>query len=126
MGWQMPSESQVSPELTELERMVLEAAIRGHSRGAELEAQLNAATVVVRTPSGVGFVTKLQVPQKLSLVEPAEESALPVVLAEHPALRSGAEFILQVKAGRINCIEAYCYEGMWPADETLFRELTKS
>ena len=126
MGWQMPSESQVSPELTELERMVLEAAIRGHSRGAELEAQLNAATVVVRTPSGVGFVTKLQVPENLSLVEPAEESALPVVLAEHPALRSGAEFILQVKAGRINCIEAYCYEGMWPADETLFRELTKS
>ena len=122
----MPSESQVSPELTELERMVLEAAIRGHSRGAELEAQLNAATVVVRTPSGVGFVTKLQVPENLSLVELAEESALPVVLAEHPALRSGAEFILQVKAGRINCIEAYCYEGMWPADETLFRELTKS
>ncbi len=122
----MPNESQVSPELTELERTVLETAIRHHSRGAELEAQLNAAKVVVRTPSGVGFVTKLQVPEKLSLVGHTEESELPVVLAEHPALNSGAEFILQVKAGRINCIEAYCYEGMWPADETLFRQLTKS
>ena len=122
----MTDEIQISPELTELERAVLETAIRGHSRGAELEAQLNAAIVVVRTPSGVGFVTKLQVPEGLALSEHAVDDELPVVLAEHPALDSGAEFVFQVKAGRINCIEAYCYEGMWPADETLFRVSTKS
>jgi hypothetical protein len=122
----MTDEIQISPELTELERAVLETAIRGHSRGAELEAQLNAAIVVVRTPSGVGFVTKLQVPEGLALSEHAEDNELPVVLAEHPALDSGAEFVFQVKAGRINCIEAYCYEGLWPADETLFRVSPKS
>lgn len=122
----MTDEIQISPDLTELERTVLETAIRGHSRGAELEAQLNAAIVVVRTPSGVGFVTKLQVPEGLALSEHAEDNELPVVLAEHPALDSGAEFVFQVKAGRINCIEAYCYEGLWPADETLFRVSTKS
>ena len=122
----MTNEIQFSSGLTELERTVLETAIRGHSRGAELAAQLDAARVVVRTPSGVGFVTKLQIPEDLSLVEHAEDSELPVVLAEHPALDSGAEFIFQVKAGRINCIEAYCYEGMWPTDEKLFRVLTKS
>jgi len=122
----MTDEIQISPELTELERTVLETAIRGHSRGQELGAQLDAARVIVRTPSGVGFVTKLQIPEGLSFTEYAEDGALPVVLAEHPALASGAEFIFQVKAGRINCIEAYCYEGMWPADETLFRVLRKS
>jgi len=122
----MTEESRISPVLTELERAVLETAIGGHSRSPELAAQLAAARVVVRTPSGVGFVTKLQVPESLSLIDNAKDNELPVVVAEHPALGSGAEFIFQVKAGRINCIEAYCYEGMWPTDETLFRGLTKS
>jgi hypothetical protein len=119
-------EMQISAELTGLERAVLEAAIYGHPRITEFMAQLDVARVVVRTPSGVGFVTKLQVPEALSLTEHADVDALPAILAEHPALTSGAEFIFQVKAGRINCIEAYCYEGMWPTDETLFRVLAKS
>jgi hypothetical protein len=122
----MIDENQISPELTELERTVLMTAIRAHPRASEFTTQLDAARVVVRTPSGVGFVTKLQVPEGLSIVERREVDALPAVLAEHPALVSGAEFIFQIKAGRINCIEAYCYEGIWPVDETLFRVLPKS
>ena len=51
----------------------------------------------------------------------AAGNAVPVVTGEHPALPSGAEFILQIKDGRINCIEAFCYEGMWPADESQFK-----
>jgi hypothetical protein len=122
----MIDESQISAELTGLERAVLEAAISGHPRATEFAAQLAVARVIVRTPSGVGFVTKLLVPEALSLAEHADVDTLPAILAEHPALASGAEFIFQIKAGRINCIEAYCYEGMWPTDETLFRVLAKS
>jgi hypothetical protein len=117
----MTDNNQTSPALTDLELAVFEAAIRGHPRITEFTAQLDAAKVVLRTFSGVGFVTKLEVPAGLSLKGPVEVDALPVVLAEHPELGSGAEFIFQLKAGRINCIEAYCYEGMWPADEALFR-----
>ena len=68
----------------------------------------------------MGFVTKLQIPEALSVSDPQDRNALPVVFGEHPDLPSGAEFVLQVKDGRINTIEAFCYEGMWPNDESLF------
>jgi hypothetical protein len=122
----MMEENQISPELTALEREVLETAILGHAKVSELAAQLDAATVIARTPSGVGFVTKLQIPEALSIGDKQEVNDLPAVLAEHPALPSGAEFIFQVKAGRLNCIEAFCFEGMWPTNESLFRVSSKS
>lgn len=122
----MIDENDNSPELTALEREVLEISIHGHQKVSELTAQLDAATVVTRTPSGVGFVTKLQIPDDLTIGEAQGVAALPVVVAEHPALPSGAEFIFQVKSGRLNCIEAYCFEGMWPANEALFRLASKT
>ncbi len=107
-----------SPDLTALERAVLETALAELGADCGFHQQVNAATVAVRTPSGVGFMTKLSVPDEHRVADFG--SAVPVVIGEHPALPSGAEFILQIKNGRVNCIEAYCHEGMWPADESLF------
>ena len=112
-------EASKSPDLTDLERMVLETACAATGVGATYAPQITAAKVSVRTPSGVGVVTKIEVPGELGLQAPA--TSLPVVIGDHPALPSGAEFILQVKDGRINSIEAFCYEGMWPQDESLFK-----
>ena len=117
----MIESNQVSTALTALERQVLESAIHGHANAAQLARQLDAATVITRTPSGVGFLTKLHIPDALRIDEQPEIVDVPKVLAEHPALPSGAEFIFQIKSGRLNCIEAYCFEGMWPEDESLFR-----
>lgn len=122
----MMEDKQHSPELTALERQVLMAAILGHRQVIGLTAQLDAATVISRTPSGVGFVTKLRVPEDLSIEKSCTSDALPAVEAEHPALPSGAEFVFQLKSGRLNCIEAYCFEGMWPENESLFRLSQKS
>lgn len=110
-----------SPELTALERAVLVAATGGNTQlVTDLYSQVNEAKAVVRTPSGVGFVTKLKVPGELRLPDSAELKSLPLVFGQHPDLPSGAEFVLQVKDGRLNSIEAFCYEGMWPRDESLF------
>jgi hypothetical protein len=118
----MASETELSPELTGLERSVLEAAVGdGSNVAGGFQEQVRQASAVVRTPSGVGFVTKLQIPDQLRVTELPPDSSLPLVIGEHPELPSGAEFVLQVKDGRINSIEAFCYEGMWPSDETLFR-----
>ena len=115
-----------SAALTGLERRVFEAAIHGHENSTLLRRQLDAAVVAGRTPSGVGFMTKLEVPDQWSMPDHRGVSDLPVVAGDHPDLPSGAEFICQVKAGKLNCLEAYCFEGMWPADERLFRVSLKS
>lgn len=117
----MDDETRNSPELTALERAVLVAALGiGTEDAATLNAQVNEAKAVVRTPSGVGFVTKLQVPGKFCLADSTGSDPLPLVFGRHPELPSGAEFVLQVKDGRLNSIEAFCFEGMWPRDESLF------
>ena len=117
----MDPETLNSPELTSLERAVLLTALGGGNEYAtKLNAQVNEAKAVVRTPSGVGFVTKLRVPEKFLSPDATESEPLPPVLGRHPELPSGAEFVLQVKDGRLNSIEAFCFEGMWPRDESLF------
>lgn len=108
-----------SPDLTELERSVLETAFLRSGMAAGFRHQIAAASVASRTPSGVGFVTKLSITDEYRV--PGDTVAIPVVKGEHPALPSGSEFIVQVKNGCINCIEAFCYEGLWPADESQFR-----
>lgn len=110
-----------SPELTGLERAVLETALSASGIDPALRRQIDAARVLGRTPSGVGFMTKISVPE--DQCSAVATPAVPVVLAQHPELPSGAEFVLQVKNGRLNSIEAFCHEGMWPADEDAF-ELT--
>ena len=108
-----------SPELTGLERAVLETALSADGIDPELRRQIDTARVLGRTPSGVGFMTKIEVPDTLSAA--SASAAVPVVAAEHPELPSGAEFVLQVKNGRLSSIEAFCHEGMWPTDEDAFR-----
>ena len=113
-----------SPDLTALERSVLETACSATGTDTRFYQQIDAAAVAVRTPSGVGFMTKLHVPAQYDVTDGAigiaVPGSIPVIIGEHPALPSGAEFVLQIKDGRINCIEAFCYEGQWPADESLF------
>ena len=118
----MNNKTEISSDLTTLERMVLEVALHNSDQfAAQFKRQIEEAKVSVRTPSGVGFMTKLQVPDELSVKDEKTADSLPMVYGEHPQLPSGAEFVLQIKEGCINCIEAFCYEGMWPDDESLFR-----
>jgi len=121
---QRPGATQGPGPLSRLERAVLTAMLKGAgpSDGLHaLRAQLAEATVVSRTHSGVGFVTRIDVPDA---IPSAVESALPrlrPVLAAHPQLAERAEFLLQLRAGRLAVLEAYCCEGGWPADEAEFR-----
>lgn len=109
-----------SPDLTALERSVLETAFSSMQTDPGFRNQIDAAMVVVRTPSGVGFVTKLHIPEEYRVANAVAGNAVPVIIGDHPALPAGAEFILQIKNGLINCIEAFCYAGVWPADEAQF------
>jgi hypothetical protein len=104
--------------LTPLERAVLQAAGAALGEFAPaLAAQVEQARVVSRSHSGVGFVTRLSV---TGSVTPLPAPGPGAVHASHPGLAEPAEFLLQIKDGRLAAIEAYCREGIWPADEAAF------
>jgi hypothetical protein len=117
---QRPGATQGPGPLSPLERTVLTAMLEGDAC-AGLKAQLARATVVSRTHSGVGFVTRIDVPDEVPAVPEAATPRPRAVYADHPQLKERAEFLLQLRGGRLAVLEAYCVEGSWPADETEFR-----
>ena len=38
------------------------------------------------------------------------------IRASHPELSQPAEFLVQLKNGRLASVEAFCHEGVWPTD----------
>jgi len=119
---QRPGATEGPGPLSPLERTVLTAMLRGDGEGFRaLQAQLARATVVSRTHSGVGFVTRIEVPEEIPTVPEAAALRPRAVFADHPQLHDPAEFLLQLRAGRLAVLEAYCFEGAWPADETDFQ-----
>lgn len=108
--------------LTPLERAVIRAlAARHGDAGPALEAQCDRLRVVFRSHSGVGFVTRLEVPEDVAAVPAAAAERPGAVYASHPQLAEPAEFLVQFKGGRLASIEAFCGQGMWPADDAGFR-----
>ncbi|MCC7257572.1 MAG: hypothetical protein IT486_04315 [Gammaproteobacteria bacterium] len=108
--------------LSALERAVLrEAARRLGADGAGLAMQTAAARITGRTHSGVGFVTRLQVPETVLPLAAPLVARIRAVHASHPMLPEPVEFVLQVRDGRLASIEAFSPVGQWPADEAAFR-----
>jgi len=107
--------------LSPLELAVLEAVAR--RLGADAPAwrvQCQAARVIARSHSGVGFVTRIDMPVETPALPPATARRITAVRASHPGLDEPAEFLLQLKGGRLLAIEAFCGSGLWPADERHF------
>ena len=119
---QRPGATQGPGPLSQLERAALTALLKGDGEGcAGLRAQLAKASVVSRTHSGVGFVTRIDVPDAVPAIAESAAPRLRPVRAAHPQLAEHAEFLLQIRGGKLAVLEAYCYEGGWPSDETEFR-----
>ena len=119
---QRPGATQGPGPLSRLERNVLSAMLKGEGDNlAALRAQLTRATAASRIYSGVGFVTRIAVPDDIPAVADDQVPRLRPVLARHPQLAEDAEFLLQLRGGRLAVLEAYCYAGGWPADEAEFR-----
>jgi hypothetical protein len=110
--------------LSPLERAALAALLAGEGHGLQvLRDQLGKATVASRTHSGVGFVTRIVVPDDVPALPVAATPRLQPLRAAHPRLAEAAQFLLELRGGRLAVLEAYCFEGMWPADEAQFRML---
>ena len=110
-------------ELTPLEREVLRAAARRDEEQTALEQQIKAAEVASREYTGVGFHTRLVVPESSPALNLSRWRLddMPKGFAEHPDLPAGAGFIVWLKGGRLIGVEGYTNQGEWPDDESAFR-----
>ena len=105
-----------------LERAVPEAQGRNLGDAAPAWfAQCPPARVLSRSHSGVGFVTRFELPADAMALDAEQASRVRAVYASHPALREPAEFLVQLREGRLLALEAFCFEGMWPEEEAGFR-----
>lgn len=110
--------------LSTLEHSVLTALLRGEGEAlSALRAQLAQVRVVSRTHSGVGFMTRFAVPDDAPVFATGAAPRLRPLLAGHPQLSEPAEFVLQLRDGRLASLEAFCFAGSWPADAGRFRVL---
>ena len=74
----------VDPKLSMLERAVLDVALAADTElNSRLRDQADAAVVATRTPSGVGFMTKLIVPDALTIPDRPADETLPAVQGAH-------------------------------------------
>ena len=109
--------------LTELEHAVIAAIARVDPERSVMERQLEAAQLLKRDHTGVGFYTTLTLPDGIALLDRGRWKIEDMGhgFAHHPDLPSGASFILWVRDGKISTLEGYTNEGDWPFDETVFR-----
>lgn len=108
--------------LTRLEQRVLAALLPANDPVlAPLANQARAASALGRSFSGVGFMTRIDVPSDLPAAGAPAVARLRPLRARHPALREPVEFLLELRAGRLATLEAFCGDGYWPDDEDAFQ-----
>lgn len=109
-----------SPPLAEFEEALLDALLAGdHPVLATLREQRAGAACVSRELSGVGFFLEFSVPDAVALVAP-EKFVLGDVLFNLQGPDHGGGAILFVRGGKVEMLEAYCFEDDWPSEISRF------
>lgn len=78
-----------------------------------LRVQLNECRIKSREFTGVGFFTRIVVPERLAVVG-LERVVLSGPRATIDGLDDGAGFVLFVENGMIDTLEGFTYVGPWP------------
>jgi len=87
-----------------------------------MERQVEAAEADTREYTGMGFYTKLRIPEDAPLLRPDRWKIEDMGhgFARHPLLDGGACFILWIRNSRIVTLEGYSLDDGWPKDESAF------
>jgi hypothetical protein len=108
--------------VNELERQVLEFALRGEHPALEiLREQFAVAAVSAREYTGVGFFTSFVVPANARRIPLARRVVIHDVYAEVPGLQYGAGFLVFVERGILDTLECFIFEDAWPAEASIRR-----
>lgn len=100
--------------LTELEKEIMVMLLDGEDEVlANLRKQLKSVIVTEREMTGVGFFTTFQIPSTIPRIT-NKSFKFGDVYAHISDLDYGAGFLLYVKDGALEMLEAYTYEEPWP------------
>jgi len=83
---------------------------------AILRQQLEEAKVSERKMTGVGFYLTFVVPDNVRRLQGVLNVKFGDVHAEIPGLANGAGFLLYLRNGYLNMLEAYTYDEPWPQE----------
>jgi hypothetical protein len=101
--------------LTELEKQVIDALLRGgDTTMGILRQQAEHAEVSSREMTGVGFFTEFVVPALLPRVPGLPSFRLGHVNGTAANVKHGLGFVLFVKDGTLQMLEGYTYDEPWP------------
>jgi hypothetical protein len=108
--------------VNELERQVMEFALRGEHPALEvLREQLAATAVAAREDTGVGFFTHFAVPAGARRLPLAGRLVIGDVHADVSGLQHGAGFLVFVACGILDTLECFIFEDAWPAEARIDR-----
>jgi hypothetical protein len=92
----------------------MDALLDGESRSLQiLREQWRSASLKSRELSGAGFYTNFTIPSEVPRLD-TKDFRIGDVLADLGDLKYGAGFILWVKDGTLDFLEAYSYGEDWP------------
>lgn len=112
--------------LTDLEQALMTMLLSGdHPVLSTLRTQANRGSLRLREPTGAGFYCHFDVPDDAPLVADPEDFEICDVLGQIAGLAHGAGFVLFIRRGRLDFLEAFSFDERWPdhvADFTLTYE----
>jgi hypothetical protein len=112
--------------ITSFEAKVLSSLVEGDPEEVALRDQVAKAQVSSREHTGVGLFVKFLVPPTAVRLSTSNRyiEQTPKTHLEHPKREAGA--LLWFQDGWLATLECYVYDGVWAADETLFRVLPRA
>jgi len=106
-------------QLNSLEQTILQMLLAGDDTVlALLRTQREAATIVSRKMTGVGFFIHFAVPESIERTTP-QHFVIGDVSGSLSSLANGAGFLLFIKNGVLSCLEGYTYNEGWPSEPRL-------
>jgi hypothetical protein len=108
--------------LNPLEKAVLEKLLSGESETYRiLQKQYSSSRVASRKMTGVGFFTRLSLPEDAPKLPDEASFHISDVAADINGLKHGAGFVLFIEDGRIETLEGFTYDEPWTQDFHGFR-----
>lgn len=100
---------------TKLEREVMMMLLAGEHPALEiLRHQFALCSIIKREFSGVGFFTTFSVPESAPGLPNRDSFYFGDVDAKIPSLQYGAGFVLRIREGTLDFLEAFTYDETWP------------
>lgn len=105
----------MTKKLTDMEIDVINQILEGDSVDLRyLRKQIEIATVKGRSFTGCGFYTYFTVPESAPPIPHKPDFHVGNIIISMNELCHGAGFVLYVKGGVLDCLEAYSFNEPWP------------